>query len=68
MLFPQFVIHLILFFTDESLYKTNGHKSVTPGTIINLNQKDEPAAATSVFTTLKKQNHIAMVAPAIRYK
>jgi len=66
--FSKFVIHRAWFFADESLYKTNGHKSIEPGTIINLNQKDVPAAAASVLVTLKKQNHIAMAMPVIKYK
>jgi hypothetical protein len=66
-LFSQFVVHLIISFADESLYKTNGHNSIAPGTMINLNQKDEPTAAASALVILKKQNHIAMVVPIIKY-
>jgi hypothetical protein len=36
--------------------------------MISLNQNDVPAAAVSVLATLKKQNHIAMANPAIKYE
>ncbi len=37
-----------------------------PGMIINLNHTEVPAAPSSIFDTLKKQNHTENIKPTIR--
>ena len=52
------------YFLGYSFFQTNGHNKILAGIIINLNQNEVPTAPSSIFDTLKKQNHKENKTPA----